>query len=47
VSIYTGKCGGRKSYDEARPAVVALAKELKAAGMSLRGKYAGVLFEKV
>jgi hypothetical protein len=31
-----GKCGGRKSYDEARPAVVALAKELKAAGMSLR-----------
>jgi hypothetical protein len=30
------KCGGRKSYDEARPEVVALAKELQAAGMSLR-----------
>src|SRR5580704_12696526 len=32
----TGKCGGRKSYDEARPELVALAKELQAAGMSLR-----------
>jgi DNA invertase Pin-like site-specific DNA recombinase len=31
-----GKCGGRKSYSEARPNVVALAKELKAGGMSLR-----------
>jgi DNA invertase Pin-like site-specific DNA recombinase len=32
----TGKCGGRRSYVEARPGVVALAKELSAAGMSLR-----------
>ena len=34
----TGKCGGRKSYVEARPGVVALAKQLHAAGMSF-GKY--------
>ena len=32
----TGKCGGRKSYDQARPEVVALAKELQSGGMSLR-----------
>ena len=32
----TGKCGGRRSYVEARPHVVALAKELQAGGMSLR-----------
>jgi DNA invertase Pin-like site-specific DNA recombinase len=32
----TGKCGGRKSYGETRPEVVAVAKELKAGGMSLR-----------
>ena len=32
----TGKCGGRKSYLEARPDLVAAAKELHAAGMSLR-----------
>jgi len=32
----TGKCGGRKTYFEARPDVVAAAKELHAAGMSLR-----------
>jgi len=32
----TGKCGGRRSYSEARPEVVALAKELHAGGMSLR-----------
>jgi DNA invertase Pin-like site-specific DNA recombinase len=32
----TGKCGGRKSYIEARPEVVALAKELHAGGMSFR-----------
>jgi DNA invertase Pin-like site-specific DNA recombinase len=32
----TGKCGGRKSYGEARPNVVAFAKELQAGGMSLR-----------
>ena len=31
-----GKCGGRKSYSEARPEVVAVARELKAGGMSLR-----------
>lgn len=31
-----GKCGGRKSYLEARPDVVALAKQLKASGVSLR-----------
>jgi DNA invertase Pin-like site-specific DNA recombinase len=34
--IATGKCGGRQSYDEARPEVVALAKELQSGGMSLR-----------
>jgi DNA invertase Pin-like site-specific DNA recombinase len=32
----TGKCGGRKSYAEARPDVVALAKELHSQRMSLR-----------
>jgi DNA invertase Pin-like site-specific DNA recombinase len=32
----TGKCGGRRSYFEARPDVVALAKELSARGLSLR-----------
>jgi DNA invertase Pin-like site-specific DNA recombinase len=32
----TGKCGGRRSYLEARPEVVALARELSASGMSLR-----------
>jgi DNA invertase Pin-like site-specific DNA recombinase len=32
----TGKCGGRKSHGEARPEVVALAKELQGGGMSLR-----------
>ena len=32
----TGKCGGRKSYAEARPEVVALAKELHSRRMSLR-----------
>jgi DNA invertase Pin-like site-specific DNA recombinase len=32
----TGKCEGRKSYGEARPEVVAVAKELQAAGLSLR-----------
>ncbi len=32
----TGKCGGRKSYVEARPEVVALAKELQVGGLSLR-----------
>jgi DNA invertase Pin-like site-specific DNA recombinase len=32
----TGKCGGRKSYVEARPEVVALAKEFQNGGMSLR-----------
>jgi DNA invertase Pin-like site-specific DNA recombinase len=40
----TGKCGGRKSYAEARPEVVALAKELRARRMSLRkisGELAG------
>src|SRR5260370_2060570 len=31
-----GKCGGRKSYAEARPEVVALAKELSEQGMSYR-----------
>jgi hypothetical protein len=31
-----GKCEGRKSYGEARPEVVAVAKELQAASMSLR-----------
>jgi hypothetical protein len=34
--LATGKCGGRRSYREARPNVVALAKELQAGGMSLR-----------
>jgi hypothetical protein len=32
----TGKCGGRRSYFEARPDVVILAKELSASGLSLR-----------
>jgi DNA invertase Pin-like site-specific DNA recombinase len=32
----TGKCGGRKSYAEARPETVALAKQMQGAGMSLR-----------
>src|SRR5262249_11660089 len=32
----TGKCGGRKSYSEARPEVVELAKQLHSAGMSYR-----------
>ena len=32
----TGKCGGRKSYAEARPEVVALAKELRGQHMSPR-----------
>jgi DNA invertase Pin-like site-specific DNA recombinase len=32
----TGKCGGRKSYLEPLPDVVALAKELHSGGMSLR-----------
>jgi DNA invertase Pin-like site-specific DNA recombinase len=32
----TGKCGGRKTYAETRPAAVALAKELHARGVSLR-----------
>jgi hypothetical protein len=34
--LATGKCGGRQSYLEARPDVVALAKQLQAGGMSLR-----------
>jgi DNA invertase Pin-like site-specific DNA recombinase len=32
----TGKCGGRKSYAEARPDVVLLARQMHADGMSLR-----------
>jgi DNA invertase Pin-like site-specific DNA recombinase len=32
----TGKCGGRKSYAETHPEVVALAKELHAQRLSLR-----------
>jgi hypothetical protein len=32
----TGKCGGRKSYAEARPEAVTLAKELHGQRMSLR-----------
>ena len=32
----TGKCGGRKSYVEARPETVALAKKLRGERMSLR-----------
>jgi DNA invertase Pin-like site-specific DNA recombinase len=32
----TGKCGGRKTYAEARPEVVALAKEMHGQRMSLR-----------
>ena len=32
----TGKCGGRKSYAEIRPEMVALAKQLQASGLSLR-----------
>jgi DNA invertase Pin-like site-specific DNA recombinase len=32
----TGKCGGRKSYAEARPDTVALAKQLKGDGLSYR-----------
>ena len=31
-----GKCEGRRSYSEARPDVVAAAKELSAGGLSLR-----------
>jgi DNA invertase Pin-like site-specific DNA recombinase len=31
-----GKCGGRKSYAEARPEVVALAKQLRSQSLSLR-----------
>jgi DNA invertase Pin-like site-specific DNA recombinase len=36
----TGKCGGRKSYAEARPYTVALAKQLQSEGLSYR-KIAG------
>jgi DNA invertase Pin-like site-specific DNA recombinase len=32
----TGKCGGRKTYAETRPEVVALAKQMHDQGMSLR-----------
>jgi len=32
----TGKCGGRKSYAEARPYTVALAKQLQSEGLSYR-----------
>jgi DNA invertase Pin-like site-specific DNA recombinase len=32
----TGKCAGRKSYAEARPDTVALAKQLKGDGLSYR-----------
>jgi hypothetical protein len=32
----TGKCGGRKTYAEARPDVVLLAKQMQDQGMSLR-----------
>ena len=32
----TGKCGGRKTYAEARPDVVLLAKQMHDDGMSLR-----------
>jgi len=32
----TGKCGGRKSYAEAKPETVAVAKELHGRRMSLR-----------
>ena len=32
----TGKCGGRKTYAEARPDVVLLAKQMHDQGMSLR-----------
>jgi DNA invertase Pin-like site-specific DNA recombinase len=32
----TGKCGGRKSYAEGQPEAVALANQLRAAGMSYR-----------
>jgi DNA invertase Pin-like site-specific DNA recombinase len=32
----TGKCGGRRTYSEARPEVVALAKKLRSERMSLR-----------
>ena len=32
----TGRCEGRRSYAEARPSVVALAKQLHEQGMSLR-----------
>ena len=34
--VATGKCGGRRSYFEVRPDVVALARQLQAGGMSLR-----------
>jgi DNA invertase Pin-like site-specific DNA recombinase len=33
----TGKCGGRRSYADAKPATVALAKQLRDQRMSLRG----------
>lgn len=36
IKAATGKCGGRKTYAEARPEVVALAKELHGQRMSLR-----------
>jgi DNA invertase Pin-like site-specific DNA recombinase len=32
----TGKCGGRKTYAESRPEVVALAKQMRGEGLSLR-----------
>ena len=38
--LATGKCGGRRSYLEARPDVVALAKQLQAGGVSLRKIFA-------
>jgi DNA invertase Pin-like site-specific DNA recombinase len=37
----TGKCGGRKTYAEARPDVVLLAKQMHDDGMSLRGHLCG------
>ncbi len=36
IKAKTGKCGGRKSYAEARPDVVALARQLKAERLSYR-----------
>ena len=41
----TGKCGGRKSYVEARPETVALAKKLRGERMSLR-KISAVLADR-